>query len=332
MSQAGSTAGAMSTPDATILFTTKNRRDELARGVASALAQRGAAVEVLVVDDGSTDGTAEMLARDFPAARVVRHAESAGYIARRNEGARLASAPVVFSLDDDAAFSDPGIVADILRQLAPQEFGAIAIPYVDVLYGPQLWTSPPDAEGVWVASEYRGTAHAFKRELFLSLGGYRESLIHQGEEVDYAYRLVDAGYLIRAGWSRPIHHFESPNRDRTRQRFYSARNNLLLIWHSAPMPEALVVMAVSGLRLLLLAARQGYLRTALRGTWAALVECATGRAERKPVSRRAFRLFRRLRSAGSLRLADIRPGWTGRDGRGGRGDGAGGGVGGSKTG
>src|SRR5947209_3028796 len=86
-------------PAATILITTKNRRDELARAVASALTQT-APCEILVIDDGSTDGTAAAIRDQFPAVRLHRYEESAGYVLRRNQGAELANAPIIVSLDD----------------------------------------------------------------------------------------------------------------------------------------------------------------------------------------------------------------------------------------
>src|SRR5215212_8428605 len=123
-------------PQATILITTKNRKDELLGAVRSALLQT-AAVEVLVVDDGSTDGTAQMMAENFPPAthpnvKFHRFEESGGYIGRRNQGAQLAAAPYVFSIDDDAAFSTPNIVEQTLADFDHPRIGAVAIPYINV--------------------------------------------------------------------------------------------------------------------------------------------------------------------------------------------------------
>src|SRR5688572_25360247 len=81
-------------PAASIVIVTKNRKEDLRKAVDSALAQT-AAVEVIVIDDGSTDATSDLLATDFPAVRCVRAATSRGYIVQRNRAAELATAPVV---------------------------------------------------------------------------------------------------------------------------------------------------------------------------------------------------------------------------------------------
>ena len=57
---------------ATVVITTKNRKNDLMVAVKSALNQT-AAPEVLVVDDGSTDGTADLIRSEFPTVRVDRH-------------------------------------------------------------------------------------------------------------------------------------------------------------------------------------------------------------------------------------------------------------------
>ena len=94
---------------ATVVIVTKDRKDELRVALASAVAQVGS-VEVMVVDDGSIDGTADMVRREFPTVRIHRDEMSQGYIVQRNRAARLASAPLLVSIHDDAVFTSPQTV------------------------------------------------------------------------------------------------------------------------------------------------------------------------------------------------------------------------------
>src|ERR1035438_2571852 len=71
------------TATTSIIITTKNRRDELRRAVQSAVEQVGC-TEVLIFDDGSSDGTSELIEREFPTVRLKRVEQSLGIVSARN--------------------------------------------------------------------------------------------------------------------------------------------------------------------------------------------------------------------------------------------------------
>lgn len=77
-----------------------NRRDHLPETLRAILAQSRLPTEVIVVDDGSTDDTMALLARDFPTVRALRIANS-GDLAARNHGLRAAAGEVVAFCDSD---------------------------------------------------------------------------------------------------------------------------------------------------------------------------------------------------------------------------------------
>ena len=70
-------------PAATVLITTKDRKDDLARAIGSVVEQT-APVELIVVDDGSTDGTSELVRERFPDATLIRNEQPLGIIEARN--------------------------------------------------------------------------------------------------------------------------------------------------------------------------------------------------------------------------------------------------------
>lgn len=87
-------------PAVSVLVPTHQRRERVLQAVASVLSQTMADLELIVVDDGSTDGTGEALGRPDPRLRYVWQ-EQAGVAAARNAAAALSRAPVLAFIDSD---------------------------------------------------------------------------------------------------------------------------------------------------------------------------------------------------------------------------------------
>lgn len=91
----------------TVVVVNWNRRDLLAACLRSLAAQRGAAFEVVLVDNGSSDGSLEMVRRDFQAnpgfpLRVIENTENRGFCGANNQGFAASSSPFVALLNNDA--------------------------------------------------------------------------------------------------------------------------------------------------------------------------------------------------------------------------------------
>lgn len=287
---------------ASVLITTKNRREELRRALESVRAQT-IEPDVLVIDDGSTDGTAEMILGEFPEVRLHRSERSLGLVVQRNTGMRLARGRVVVSVDDDAVLSSPRIVEQTLGDFDDPCVGAVAIPCVEGGREPPF--RRPTGTGVAVVSEFTGGSCAIRRDVFAQVGGFRESVFHQGEERDFCVRLLAAGWVVRLGRAEPIHHYPSPHRDLRRMDVYGSRNTILYAWHNEPFPSALIRMVEMSVKGVALGVRLGRPLNKVEGLLLGYRACWEERSERRPVSRQVNRVFRRLWKHGPLPLAEI---------------------------
>lgn len=296
----------MTRPVATVVISTKNRCPDLRTALASCRSQ-GVPLEVIVLDDGSTDGTAEMVRRDFPEVRLVSEPVSRGYIVRRNQGADLATTPVIFSIDDDAAYVAPDTIAQTLAEFSDPRIAAVAMPFCNVRQGPAILQQAPNTERVYVCEAFIGTAHALRREAFLAVGGYRPALFHQGEEGDLAIRLLARGAVVRLGRAEPLHHFESPRRDFRRLDVQARRNDILFAMHNVPWPWLPVHLVGTTARGLWFGLRSGRLRWSLEGCWAGWRDAWRLRDHRQSVPPAIYRLSRRLRKRGPLPLDEVVP-------------------------
>jgi glycosyltransferase involved in cell wall biosynthesis len=289
---------------ATVVITSKNRKDDLRKAIASALEQT-AKPEVLVIDDGSTDGTLECVRREFPQVRIHRDEQSKGYIVQRNQAARLASAPILFSMDDDAVFSSPTIVEETIKAFSHPRVGAVAIPFINVNQSLEEMQRAPATDAIYAAYSYIGTAHALRRDLFLALGGYREMLVHQGEEEDYCIHLLNAGFIARCGIADPIHHFESPLRNWSRMDFYGARNKILYAWQNVPMPNLPIHLAGTTRVALAHTLNPARFWRRLRAVSSGYALVLAGASCREPVKLATYRLSRLLKRRKAVPLEEI---------------------------
>ena len=289
---------------ATVVITTKNRRDELRVAILSAR-QQSAAPEVLVIDDGSTDGTEEMVRQEFPDVKLVSNSQSLGYIVRRNEAAKMARGDIIFSMDDDAEFSAKDIVEQVLGAFSDHRIAAVAIPFIDVKKNPEVRQFAPDAENVWLTDSFIGTAHAVRRDVFLAMNGYREHLVHQGEEGDLCLRMLEAGWLVRLGSCSPIHHYESPRRDFKRMDFYGRRNDVLFAWHNVPASWLLFHLVATTKNGLLFGLRVGRPWRMLTGLLQGYLDILRYWHHRMPVSVETYQFSRMLKKCGPFKMREM---------------------------
>lgn len=291
-------------PSATILITTKDRRIELERALASTLNQSEKA-EILVFDDGSSDGTSDMVQRCFPSVLCYRSDRPLGIIGARNQAMALASGSVVITVDDDCIFQSAYTVAQTLDDFNDPSVAAVAIPHIDVNSAPVVHSKAPHDNVLFLISEFTGCASAVRRDIFLGLGGFRSALWRQTEESDFCTRLLDAGYLTRCGTADPILHYESSFRDRQCIVFHAARGNILYAWHNVPSRYLVPHVIVTALLSLRQGIRSGSPKPVLRGILSAGQHILREGRGRTPVGIDVYRLFRRLRRNGPIPLAIV---------------------------
>ena len=291
---------------ASVVIATRNRKDNLRRAIASAVLQ-SEPVEILVLDDGSTDGTSDMVRSEFPNVRLHRTQGSLGHVAQRNRGALLCSTGFIFSIDDDAEFSSPRVVEHTLSGFSHPRVAAIAIPYSEPHRSKDEFQKAPHADAIWVTDSFRGTSQALRRDVFLAIGGYREQIVHQGEEMDFCIRLLNNGYVVRLGFGDVIIHHELPRRDWRRMDFYGRRNDIMFAWRNVPMPYLpvhLLATTFNGFRSAFFARNPTAM---MQGMLEGYSDIVSDWHSHQPVSKSTYRLHRRLKKHGPKVIADIEP-------------------------
>ncbi len=186
--------------------------------------------EILVVDNASTDGSADRIALEHADIRLIRNRRNIGFGAAANQGVRETKAEFVLLLNPDAVVR-PGATSALKAALDEHpRAGAVgalvlnpdgsvqptkrAFPslWQSALHGLLgiVWSSNPGTRAYtlagasfdtaqtvdWVA----GTAVAFRREAFVEVGGFDERFFLFVSDVDLCLRLWDAGWEV---WFEP---------------------------------------------------------------------------------------------------------------------------------
>ncbi len=291
----------MTIPRVSIVITTRNRREEVSLTIESCQ-QQTEPCEIIVFDDASPDGTSDWIRLHYPEVRLVVRSTPHDSCVNRNEGFRLARGEFVISLDDDSFFSHDDTARQVVAMFDQHPQAAIlALAYVEPKSGGDRTMAGRPSHGTPMRG-YVACAAAFRLSSVMAVNGYRDLLVHQGEERDLAIRILDQGESILYSETPPIVHLFSPKRNHARMNYYGFRNTILFCWMRIPFPECLFRAIVGTLQLLkyrftfsTFAAR---IHALAAGWWGAI----RYRRERQTVSRATWRSYRSLISHGALPL------------------------------
>jgi GT2 family glycosyltransferase len=276
-------------------------------------AQQGAPpFEVIVADNGSTDGSVAWLARHHPAARVLRNGVNLGFAAGNNAGAAQATGQWLVFLNNDPV-PEPGWLAALCRPLSERADLALATSRIVFMDAPSMVDSAGDgylrAGGAFkrghrgeVADflESRevfgacGAAFIVRREAFHEAGGFDERFFMVYEDVDLSYRLRLAGHRCWYAADAIVRHVGSGTLGRSSPTaVYYGQRNLEWTWlKNTPGPLLLrtapahVVYSLAGLLHYL---RTGRFGPAVRGKLAAIAGVPASPAAARMESARSIK-------------------------------------------
>ena len=223
-------------PTFSVIICTRNGRQRIGKCLQAVSNMTDGAFETLVVDDGSSDGTAEFLAENFPAIRVLR-LQPLGLSAARNAGAAESNGSILAFTDDDCEVDREWLIR-LRRVLNDGRFAAAGGP--NLAPRPRTWqeavvcAAPGAPSHVMLddeeAEHLPGCNLAVTKEAFTAIGGFDPQFHTAGDDVDFCWRLRAAGYRLGFAPGAFVWHRRRPSlRAFLRQQLGYGRAERLLI-------------------------------------------------------------------------------------------------------
>jgi GT2 family glycosyltransferase len=272
-------------PDVSVVVVTWNGRQYLEECLSAIEAQRGVRCETILVDNASTDGTADFVRSRFPAVRLIQLAENRGFAGGNNAGARAAHAPLVAFLNNDT-IADPGWLSALRGGIDESAGFALATSRIVYVHDPAVIDSAGDGVFRWGGAFKRhhgapasqavesqevfgvcGAACLMSRHVFEEVGGFDEDFFASHEDVDLSYRARLLGYRCRYVAGAVVRHHGSATLGRVSAVavFHGQRNLEWMFLKNTP--GSLLARTLPGHVLYNIAAAAHFARLGLLGTY-----------------------------------------------------------------
>jgi GT2 family glycosyltransferase len=234
-----------SSPATTVVMVTRNRREQTLNSLAL-LTDLTDGAPVIVVDNASSDGTADAVAQFFPAVRVIRTDRNLGAVGR-NLGVLAAETELVAFADDDSWWA-PSALTDAAKLF--EEFPRLGLLAARIIVEPdgivdpicdELAASPlPRADDLPGPSilGFVACGSVLRRQAFLQVGGFDPVVCFGGEESVVAWDLAAAGWGLAYVDGIDAYHHPLPTPERSDRARLVTRNAVLTAWLRRPLPVA----------------------------------------------------------------------------------------------
>ena len=219
-----------------VIIVTWNRKDDILETLESLQRQTYSNLEVIIVDNGSSDGTVEEIRQLYPNYKLICLPSNVGCEEGFNIGIVNSTGSILVFLDSDAFFEDDGI-NKIVHKFNNDPSLGIVDPRIFNFFSKKIQNEPKN----WPKhNRFTGCAVGLKKELFDNVGLRPKNYFIYASEEDVGIRALDYGYKIQHFSNIVAYHKESPTtRLSSKFYYYNTRNVLWLICKHYPLLPAI---------------------------------------------------------------------------------------------
>lgn len=191
-------------PLVTVNILSYNRKDELRNTLTKVYEQDYKNIDVIVVDNASSDGSPIMVEKEFPNVILIKMPKNVG-IAGWNEGFKLAKGEYVLVLDDDSYPDLTTIWSGIATMKRELKIGVVAFN----IHNTRFNKSETQDFLEYNPYLFNGCGALIKREIIKKVGYYDDNIFIYLNELDYTIRVYNAGYKIKYQKDNIVFHSQS---------------------------------------------------------------------------------------------------------------------------
>jgi GT2 family glycosyltransferase len=184
-------------------------------------ASKKISVEIIVVDNNSTDGSCELLQQKFPQVNLIQNKENTGFSKANNQGVKIAKGKYVLILNPDTIVAEDTLTKILNFAKTKQNLGILGVKLIDgagnflpeskrgiptpqvafnKLFGisskqtGKYYATHIDENETGVVEILVGAFMLMKRSIYIEVKGFDEDYFMYGEDIDLSYKVLNKGY------------------------------------------------------------------------------------------------------------------------------------------
>lgn len=249
-------------PKVSIIITSLNRKKELLKCVKTIYSQKYKNFEIIIIDNGSSDGTSNIIKKKYPKVRLFKTIKNLGTSYSRNAGVSFSKGKIIWFLDSDTYLYDKNTLSSLISKFFQNK-------KIDVIGGEGVLKNQKIIGAKILKLYSNGMTKSFliknidkirinvaatsnlimRKDIFLNVGGFDHYYFFYLEDIDLTYRIFKKGYKMYSFSNMSVLHYFS-KKSRFKNHFSAKRNRIYFIMKNFGILNILI-LPISDLKYLL---------------------------------------------------------------------------------
>lgn len=247
----------------TIFILNWNQYNKICQAIDSALNQTYSNCEILIVDNGSTDGSPELIKKTYPSIHLVQLDKNYGCPGGRNRGIPHCKGEYIFFVDDDGVLHKNAVKNAMVTFWANKDAGIVTGKIIDI-NRLNNFTDDEINNKTYEVGLFQGGISIHKKSIYEVVGMYPDEFMYGKEESFLSLRLIDNNIKIFQNDSVILFHPLNTVLNKPEQHKRSFENTFITAYQLYPLPLFVFFVIYFSTAYLVYAARFGFLSDYLK--------------------------------------------------------------------